>query len=38
MPIESTDEQYLWLDRYHAETTNTTINRGAGSNDEGEMT
>ncbi|KAK1736776.1 autophagy-related protein 9 [Skeletonema marinoi] len=38
VPIESTDEQYLWLDRYHAESTNTTINRGAGSNDEGEMT
>jgi autophagy-related protein 9 len=37
VPLESTDEQYLWLDRYHAETTNETM-RDAGSKGRSEMT
>lgn len=32
VPIESTDEQYLWLDRYHAETAHSVMNRDAGGN------
>ena len=27
VPIETTDEQYLWLDRYHNEVANSRINR-----------
>ena len=38
VPIESTDEQYLWLDRYHAETTTTANGDAPGSNGRGEMT
>ena len=38
VPIESTDEQYLWLDRYHAETTTTANGDAPGSNSRGEMT